>query len=426
MELVSLTCPCCGYSKELPASMIPPLGTRTTCPRCEQGFELQDINLSHRRESAAGETAAPDSGDAQPRDDREAWLEQAPPDQLAPSRRPTRTHTFTFTGSGKEYFNIWIVNTLLRIVTLGLYSPWAKVRKRRYFYGNTLLNDAPFDYLADPLAILKGWFIAGLFFGAYSFAAQVNPIIGAVFMIVMFALFPWVLVRSYSFNLRNSSHRNIRFAFRTDYREAYRVFLWWQLLVPLTLGILGPYVVYRQKRFLVENSSYGTAPFSFHATPRQYYRLFLPLFILIPVLAAFLGGLAYLGQQAGQQALKGNPLLSLVPFVILIAIYFVAGLYIPTAMANLSWNSTEIGGNRFVSTLRVRDLLWIYLSNAVAIMFSLGLLAPWTAVRLARYRIDKLALRGQGDFDSIAAGNAETVGATGEELGDMLGFDFGL
>jgi hypothetical protein len=44
-----------------------------------------------------------------------------------------------FTGSGSEYFRIWIVNLLLTLVTFGIYYPWAKVRRLRYFYGNTLV-----------------------------------------------------------------------------------------------------------------------------------------------------------------------------------------------------------------------------------------------------------------------------------------------
>ncbi|MGI9420607.1 MAG: DUF898 family protein, partial [Geminicoccaceae bacterium] len=61
---------------------------------------------------------------------------------------------FAFTGRAGEYFGIWIVNLLLSIVTLGIYSAWAKVRTRRYFYGNTKLADSTFDYLASPVQIL--------------------------------------------------------------------------------------------------------------------------------------------------------------------------------------------------------------------------------------------------------------------------------
>ena len=56
---------------------------------------------------------------------------------------------FEFTGRPFEYFKIWIVNVLLSIATLGIYSAWAKVRTNRYFYGNTRVADATLEYLAD-------------------------------------------------------------------------------------------------------------------------------------------------------------------------------------------------------------------------------------------------------------------------------------
>ena len=419
MSVTTLTCPHCNYSKELQASVLPQSGTRVTCPRCKGVFLLRDEVLTTLPAADEAPFAA-----SFPEEPAAAAAGAAPaPPPVAPSPRPLqkRTLTFTFTGNAREYFGIWIVNTLLRIVTLGIYSPWAKVRKRRYFYGNTLLNDAPFDYLADPLAILKGWFIAGAFFGLYSIASNVSPILAVVFMFIMFGLLPWVVVRSRIFNLRNSSHRNIRFGFTPDYGEAYRVFLWWQLLIPFTLGILAPYVVYRQKRFLVEQSSYGTTRFSFHATSREYYRVFKPLFVLVPLLLISVASLASLGPEAGN-----NPLAIVAPAILFPVVYLVAGIYIPTALANLTWNSTGIGSHRFVSTLRARDLAWIYISSAVAILLSLGMLAPWASVRLARYRLGQLKLSGASDLDLVTAAAAEAEGATGEELGDMLGYDLGL
>jgi hypothetical protein len=50
----------------------------------------------------------------------------AGPEPSGPIVYPVR-----FTGSGGEYFRIWIVNLLLSIVTLGIYSAWATVRNRR-------------------------------------------------------------------------------------------------------------------------------------------------------------------------------------------------------------------------------------------------------------------------------------------------------
>ena len=52
-------------------------------------------------------------------------------------------HPVAFTASGSEYFRIWIVNLLLIIVTLGLYLPFAKARRLRYFYANPHCHSLP-------------------------------------------------------------------------------------------------------------------------------------------------------------------------------------------------------------------------------------------------------------------------------------------
>jgi len=76
----------------------------------------------------------------------------ARPDDSAERRYPVE-----FTASAGEYFRIWIVNLALTIVTLGIYSAWAKVRKRRYFYGHTRIAGEAFEYTsACPLATQIG------------------------------------------------------------------------------------------------------------------------------------------------------------------------------------------------------------------------------------------------------------------------------
>lgn len=55
---------------------------------------------------------------------------------------------FKFTGNAKEWFGIWIVNLFLSIITLGIYSAWAKVRTKKYFYQNTWVAGHNFNYHA--------------------------------------------------------------------------------------------------------------------------------------------------------------------------------------------------------------------------------------------------------------------------------------
>ncbi|MFM7460216.1 MAG: YjgN family protein [Burkholderiales bacterium] len=155
----------------------------------------------------------------------------APTDPLAP-RSALERHQFRFTGDAREYFRIWIVNLFLTLVTLGIYSAWAKVRKKRYFYGHTWLANSNFDYHGQPIAILKGRLIAAAFFSSYYLASHYIPRFGTAMLLALMLLAPWFIVRSMAFNARYSSYRNVRFGFRAEYFDALKA-IWPLLLVPI-------------------------------------------------------------------------------------------------------------------------------------------------------------------------------------------------
>src|SRR5262249_422411 len=100
---------------------------------------------------------------------------EPPPLEPPPLETPPLEKRFEFRGSASEYFGIWIVNLALTFVTFGIFSAWAKVRRERYFNGNTWVAGAPFEYLANPLNILKGRIVALIAFGAYVLLGQVQP-----------------------------------------------------------------------------------------------------------------------------------------------------------------------------------------------------------------------------------------------------------
>jgi uncharacterized membrane protein YjgN (DUF898 family) len=358
-----------------------------------------------------------------------------PPITATASKPQRRVLKFSFNGSAADYFGIWIVNTLLKILTAGFYSAWAKVRKRRFFYGSTTLAGEPFDYLADPMALFKGWLIAAVAFVLYMVGSNVSPLLSMVIGGIIFAVFPWLVVRSRMFNATNSSHRNIRFSFRPDYRQSYLVFMALPLLTMLTLGLLSPYMLYRQKKFMVENSSFGGTRFSFGSSAREFYIFFLKAGLGFGVIIAILGGIAALmngglarARDLTAAAGQSSPLI-IIPILSFFLVYFLLIIYVQTALTNLTWNATALGGNRFRSSLRVRDMAWLIFSSAVAVAASLGLLMPWATVRITRYRFDRLEVMSDGSLDKIVAGEGDAlVSATGEEIGDLFDFpvDFAL
>jgi uncharacterized membrane protein YjgN (DUF898 family) len=186
-----------------------------------------------------------------------------------------RSARLEFTGSAGEYFRIWIVNLFFTLVTLGFYSAWAKIRKKKYFYGSTRLDGDPFDYFAEPVAILKGRAVAAISFVAYAFASELYPPSRWMFVALGIAAFPWLLVRSAMFGARYSSWRGLRFDFTGTAAEAAKVILGVAALVPLTLGAAYPYFEARRRSFVVSHYGFGQTGFTCEVPVRALYRIYL-------------------------------------------------------------------------------------------------------------------------------------------------------
>ena len=344
-----------------------------------------------------------------------------------------RSVPFRFHGNAGEYFRIWIVNLVLSIITLGIYSAWAKVRNKRYFYNHTELDGSTFDYHADPMAILKGRLIAfGVFMGLNA-TVNFQPLLEPVFMLLLLLGLPWLMVRALTFNARNSSYRNIRFDFRSDYRAAAKVYILYPLLIIVTFGLAYPYFDYRHRDFIVDNSRYGTADFDFDAQASQFYAIYLKAFataIIAAVVMVFIIPEAHSADPGAggdsPQEVPQLPSLALLPMFGFIAIYMLAGIYIKTATTNAVFNHAHNRGYRFTSSLRIGRMFWIYISNLLAILASAGLLIPWAKVRLMHYRMDHLTLEAPDALDHFVASEQERVAATGEELAGIYDIDLGL
>lgn len=344
-----------------------------------------------------------------------------PPPDLSP--RP-----FRFTGSGADYFRIWIVNLLLSIVTLGIYSAWAKVRRLRYFYGHTAVDGSNFGYHASPIAILKGRLIAYAVVATLAVVSNLAPLLASVLYLPLLVLMPIVLVRAFRFRAVNSSYRGIRFRFDGLENDAFRVYLLLPLLVPFTLGLVYPLVVAKQREFMVDHSRLGQSRFAMALPTWLVYRIYGAAAIVglgwFAVLATTVAGaMLVAGANGGEPTMTPGVALVVLFSYVVIGVLYVA---VRTGFENLVWNHTRLDGHRFVSRLRIPRMLAIYLTNVVTIALTLGLAVPWARVRLARYRAESLTLLPGGALVSEADASASDVSATGAELSDAMDLDFGL
>jgi uncharacterized membrane protein YjgN (DUF898 family) len=361
-----------------------------------------------------------------------------------PTTTSVRELPLQFQGQALEYFRIWVVNICLTLLTLGIFSAWAKVRNKRYLYSHTSLDGTPFQYLGQPISILKGRLIAVALFLTYFISSNLVTSVLPLVLCAGLVLAPWVIVRSAAFNARYNAYRNMTFGFDGNYAEAAKTLYWLGLIPILAVGsafdwggipalhntvswvfaLLFPFWLARLKAFLIGNTRFGGIRGQLRILETQlwgiYFRgglLFLGSIVAITILFAFIDSGA-----------------SWPSTVVALALALLAGLagyafgrgYIQANSSNLVWNNTRLGTVRFESDLQARDLGWLYLGNAIAIIASAALMTPWAVVRTMKYRARHTRVLTNGDLVAFEGSENSSVQAAGGEIGQIFDLDLSL
>ena len=353
-----------------------------------------------------------------------------------------------FHGSGGEFFGIWIVNLLLSIVTLGIYSAWATVRTRKYFYRNTELAGSRFDFHGKPIPILIGRIIGISLFGLYSFGAYIHGLIPLAVYVLVILAFPWLFAKSWTFRLRNTSWRGIHFDFRGQVGDLYRrlglyilvfaalqgLFLYfairpsehilWVLVGSLILILILIPLIYSALIDTAINNSYiGNDKFELLNSQSQWVRLFWKTVLTYAsLLAIAFGGLWFIVNSDLESGSVILPFM-IIYLLVLLAMIVPLGLW-QVGKLNFLFGNTSINGTSFNAGLKVNEYIKILFTNMLITAFSLGLAYPWAAVRIARYQIEHIGLF--GDLDNFSGTKLKDRNALGEEVTSAFDMEIGL
>jgi uncharacterized membrane protein YjgN (DUF898 family) len=378
-------------------------------------------------------------------------------------------HDIIFTGSGGEYLRIWIVNLLLTVVTLGLYHPWATLRKLQYFHSNTVVAGYPLAFHAEPepRKWLRGPLLVGALTLVYAAATKHATVATGLAGLVIAAIWPGLWCAALRSRMANTSWRGLRFQFKGTTKGAYVVLMtpvavivalaasagllngqfgtlgaWMSgsLLVVVTL-VLAPYAWWRLKRFEHDQYALGSMGSQFKASYRQVLGVFLrtalvalaswaPIGATIAAMAPD-GGLnipqirntiAWLGQRPSLAAL-------------LILGALVAQLttmsYFTSRMHNLIWTKTGNRQLRFRGHMRFLSLLKLNGINLVLTALTLGLYWPFAAISLTRSKLHALDISRRKNAEQIMI-HAQTRGQTTratpafDKTSDLIGMEVGL
>mgnify|MGYP005984959025 CR=1 FL=1 len=345
----------------------------------------------------------------------------------------SETFQVQFKGDAKTYFGIWIVNLLLSIVTFGIYSAWAKVRTKKYFAQNTIIDDRRFDYHATGKQILIGRLIVGGAYIAMNIVLSVAPIVGIILFVGFMFAVPYLINRSIAFNARMTSFSGVRFGFNGSYGRAVLVYFIYPTLSMFTLYLTMPFVSRAQHKYYISRHRYGTSQFGFESKVGPFYKAFflaLAWMIGIVVVGAIAFGLpsALMDFFAATSEGRDPEMESFITFglmyvVILVAILPAAYIYQAFLRNAVYAGMSLAGGHRFTSVVKPHHLLWIALSNAVIVMVSFGLMHPWARVRMARYMAASTYITVEGSIDGIIGEEQEKVSALGDAFTDFEGID---
>ncbi len=385
-----------------------------------------------------------------------------------------------FVGTGSEYFRIWIVNLLLILLTLGIYYPYAKVRKQQYFLGATEVGGHPLSFHAQPSKMLRGYLLVAVLFAVYVVARRSSEAAGLAAFLIVAAVWPALWHSSLRFRLANTGWRGLRFRFTVSLPGAYKVLmpaaalalivvilayafapemvptdspgaqevakpeahrpeLPWVSFLPLLMVAFVPRLLWWLRRYQQSHLALAGEQSRFSAGLRSYYAVFgfaLAVTVLIAVLLGVLiavvfpvvfsqvgGGVGGRGRTGAGFAMFAATAVLAVSYV---AVTSFVGSLVRARLQNLVWSSTRSPHLVFHSQLGVGALTRLSFKNWLLIVLTLGLYWPFAAVATAKLRLEAVQVLSDISPDVlVSALTQRDEPAAGDAAGDLFGIDIG-
>jgi len=340
------------------------------------------------------------------------------------------TKRINFFGKGTTLLGIFIVNILLSIITLGVYIFWGKIRTLRYLYSQSELEGDRFEFHGTGLELLFGFLIAILallllvggsgFLIAYTLPKIIALIIGSIGLyIVIILLFPLAILLTIKYRFSRTSWRGVRFSFRGNTKEFFKIYIVGFFLTSITLGFYYYMFHYRTREYLINNIYFGDTRFEFDGNSNDLYSGYVKLWLITILISG-----------TSQAFIEFLPAIKLfggveVGYLVYIVLLIIIGIYWLKFFAkrhNHYWNHTKFVNARFNLNIDEREFIKLQIVNYILIIFTLGIAYPYVQIRNIKFLLDRLSL--QGDLDLIAIQqDARTPSALGEEVATFLDID---
>ena len=331
-----------------------------------------------------------------------------------------RTSGIVFSGKSGEYFKLWFVNMFLSIITLGIYSAWAKVRDTQYLYGHTQVDGQSFRFLATPMQILKGRIAAVIIFILYMVLSQINPMIGVVMALGLLVAMPWLIIQGLKFSMRMTAYRNVRFSFEGTYGGVIVHFLLLPILGVITVYLAMPWVIQQIQQYTHNNITYGGKHFEQKSSASQYYiaalislGVFLVGFFIISTIFGF-----------SLTAAAEPSIAAVFPIIAFFVLFGITAAIYQSFIYNHLMQTLEIENVvSFNATMNPIPFSLLMLTNILLLIVTLGLAIPVVKIRNARYIASVTEVTIKPGIDELINTIEGSDSAFGEEAAGLFDTD---
>lgn len=378
-----------------------------------------------------------------------------------------------FTGTGGEFFRVWIVNVLLTVVTFGFYTPFARRRTAQYFYSHTLVASSPLEFTAQKKKMVVGFLILVVLYGAFQLAAETGQDSMVNFMMLAgAALAPYFWASAMRFRLNATRWRGVRLQFAAGWHQVYLaswplfvIALAWigvsafagTLVAPgatrqQVAAVIGPILgvgaialvvsilcgirlEFNYKSLLVARARIGGQTGRWKPVFGDFVKIWvatlgvflLSVLLVGVVIAVALGGsIAFFGKLQGQgvMAVVFAIAMAILSILVLFLVSGPARAYREARIFQLVWNNIGVSHvARFRCDLSVGSYVWLRIRNILFTLLTLGFYRPFAMLSEYAMKVDSVTLHVKGSLGQLVGQLAREENGLGDAIADAAGLD---
>jgi uncharacterized membrane protein YjgN (DUF898 family) len=308
------------------------------------------------------------------------------------------TLSLAYRGTGGDLFFLVLKNLFLTLVTLGIYTPWARTARRAFLWRQVDVAGQRLEYTGTGLELFFGYLkviaayivLFGIPIGLEHFVSK-TAAMGWRFLatIALLVIIPYAIYGSRRYLLGRTRWRGIRFGLAGDVQDFTKLFLKTTLLTVVTLGLYGPVASNRLYGAIMNDTRYGSAAFSYDGPNGEAFKISIKGFLLT--------------------------LLTL-------------GIYLPWYVASIQrfrLSHTHFAGTTGRTDITGGTLFKLMLVNLFGNALTLGIAFPWTTTYTLRTVLERMSFVGAIDFAQITQ-QAGSGNAAADGLADALGVELGV